>query len=112
MGSKVGSVYIASTADTKGKEQIYVRDLIAATGLKTVTVDLSTTRPSTDARVSETIDISAETVASYHPQGASAVFCHDRGQAIGAMAVAFEHFILSRDDIARSSGWAAPAVRR
>lgn len=50
MGSKVGSVYIASTADTKGKEQIYVRDLIAATGLKTVTVDLSTTRPSTDAR--------------------------------------------------------------
>ncbi|MEI7084573.1 Tm-1-like ATP-binding domain-containing protein [Pectobacterium versatile] len=100
MGSEVGSIYIASTADTKGKEQIYVRDLIAATGLKTVTVDLSTTQPSADTQVTDATDISAATVASYHPQGASAVFCHDRGQAISAMAVAFEHFMLSRDDIA------------
>lgn len=100
MGSEVGSVYIASTADTKGKEQIYVRDLIAATGLKTVTIDLSTTPPSTDSQVSDATDISAATVASYHPQGVSAVFCHDRGQAISAMAVAFEHFMLSREDIA------------
>lgn len=96
MKKVVGSVYIATTSDTKGKEQNYVRDLIAATGLKTVTVDLSTTSPS----AASPADINASTVAAYHPQGAEAVFCGDRGRAIHAMAVAFERFILSRHDVA------------
>ncbi|MEH2919620.1 Tm-1-like ATP-binding domain-containing protein [Samsonia erythrinae] len=100
MGRGVGRIYIASTADTKGKEQLYVRDLIAATGLETVMVDLSTTAPSTRSPEMETVDIRAETVASFHPQGASAVFCQDRGQAINGMAAAFERFMLSRNDVA------------
>ncbi|PWC13934.1 Tm-1-like ATP-binding domain-containing protein [Brenneria corticis] len=99
MGKEVGSIYIATTSDTKGNEQIYVRDLIAATGLKTVTVDLST-KPLATSRA----DIRAETVAACHPQGATAVFCGDRGRAINAMAVAFEHFILSRNDVAALLG--------
>ncbi|WJV54931.1 Tm-1-like ATP-binding domain-containing protein [Prodigiosinella aquatilis] len=96
MGKGSGSIYIATTSDTKGKELFYIRDLIAATGLDTVTVDLSTKSLTEDAGT----DISAGTVASYHPQGAAAIFCGDRGCAISAMAQAFERFMLSREDVA------------
>lgn len=36
--------------------------------------------------------------------GRQAVFCGDRGRAISAMAVAFERFIASRDDVAALLG--------
>ncbi|WP_192458043.1 Tm-1-like ATP-binding domain-containing protein [Musicola keenii] len=91
-----GRVYLAATMDTKEKELIYVRGLIADAGLETVTVDLST-----HALTEQTgADISAGEVAACHPQGAAAVFCGDRGRAINAMALAFERFILSRNDVA------------
>jgi len=94
------SVYIASTTDTKGRELTFVNDLVRATGLKTVTVDLSTKAQEHPT----TADISAATVAAYHPQGAVAVFCGDRGRAISAMAVAFERFMASREDVAALLG--------
>ena len=64
-------------------------------------------------------DIRPDAVAACHPQGSSAVFTGDRGSAVAAMAVAFEHFVRGRDDIAGllsaggSGGTAlvAPAMR-
>ncbi|CAI0905848.1 Uncharacterized conserved protein [Serratia quinivorans] len=94
------SVYIATTADTKGQELEYVRQTIANLGLPTVTVDLAThKRPANPA-----VDICAEEVAGYHPEGAKAVFCPNRSQAITAMALAFERFLLTRNDIAALLG--------
>lgn len=93
-------VYIATTADTKGQELEYVRQTIANLGLPTVTVDLSTSNlPANPAA-----DICAAEVASYHPEGAKAVFCPNRSQAITAMALAFERFLLTRHDIAALLG--------
>lgn len=93
-------IYIATTTDTKGEELTYVSELIKATGLTTVTVDLSTK----EGPRASGADISAEMVASYHPDGRQAVFCGDRGRAISAMALAFEGFINSREDVAALLG--------
>lgn len=93
-------VYIATTADTKGQELAYVRGLIDSLGLPTITVDLSTH----NMPVRYPADISAADVAAFHPEGAAAVFCHNRGQAIAAMAIAFERFMLSRNDVAALLG--------
>jgi uncharacterized protein (UPF0261 family) len=38
-------------------------------------------------------------VARHHPKGERAVFTDDRGSAVSAMAVAFEHFLLRRRDV-------------
>ncbi|MTD28234.1 Tm-1-like ATP-binding domain-containing protein [Erwinia sorbitola] len=96
MKNHSGSVYVVATADTKGRELFYVRDLIAQTGLNVVTVDLST-QPLSSAFAG---NIPAAMVADYHPQGRDFVFSGDRGKAIGAMAQAFEIFLSQRDDIA------------
>ncbi|MDA5536633.1 UPF0261 family protein [Yersinia mollaretii] len=93
-------IFIATTTDTKGEELAYVSALINATGLTTVTVDLSTQEGHRDSGA----DIAAEVVAGYHPDGRQAVFCGDRGRAISAMAVAFERFMVSRDDVAALLG--------
>jgi uncharacterized protein (UPF0261 family) len=109
------SVYVAGTFDTKARELLFIRNQIVATGLKAVTVDLSTL-PNRDTLA----DISSEMVARHHPNGASAVFTGDRGSAVAAMAVAFEAFLTAQDDIgglisAGGSGataLATPAMRR
>jgi uncharacterized protein (UPF0261 family) len=108
-----GCVYIAGTCDTKGAELAYVRDLLAERGLAAVMVDVST-RPHGRAA-----DVAASTVAACHPEGADAVFNGDRGQSVAAMAVAFERYLRSCDDVAGviglggSGGTAiiAPAMR-
>lgn len=96
MNAKQANVYVATTTDTKGREQAFVADLIRATGVNVVTVDLSTKHKTHDDQA----DISAAAVAAFHPQGIDAVFCGDRGKAISAMAQAFEGFIASRTDVA------------
>lgn len=101
MNDNQAVIYIATTADTKGRELAYVRSLIAETGLPTLTVDLST-QPL--APGSYQADISAATVAHCHPDGERAVFCGDRGKAIAAMAQAFERFMLSRRNVAAILG--------
>lgn len=93
---KKKSIYIATTFDTKSEEALYIRDLIIATDLSVTTIDLSTKSSQNHPQA----DISAQDVAAHHPEGIQAVFCGDRGKAMVAMALAFEHFILSRDDIA------------
>lgn len=100
MNDQQAVIYIATTADTKGRELAYVRNLISDIGLPSLTIDLSTQQ----APSAYQADISAATVARYHPEGESAIFCNDRGKAIAAMAVAFERFMLSRRDVAALLG--------
>ena len=87
-------VYVAGTFDTKGAELRYLRDRIAAQGLRVRTVDLSTSGQPSSAEVPPHL------VAAYHRGGASAVFGDDRGAAVRAMAEAFENWIRRQRGIA------------
>ena len=108
-----GYAYVAGTFDTKAKELNYLRDCLAGMGIQVRTIDLSTSGHVSAA------DIKPDAVAACHPQGAAAVFTGDRGSAVAAMAVAFEHFVRGRSDVAGllsaggSGGTAlvAPAMR-
>ncbi|WP_024506836.1 ABC transporter permease [Bradyrhizobium sp. ARR65] len=87
-------VLIAGTLDTKGTELRYIRDIIAASGLRTRLVDLSTSgKPST-------CDITAQEIALNHGRGGAAVFGHDRGAAVTAMAEAFANWVRRQGNIA------------
>ena len=88
-----GRVYVVGTADTKGAELAYIRDLIRADGVAAVTADLSTLPHGGAA------DISAREIAGHHPGGTEAVFTGDRGTAVAAMAEAFQRFLASRNDV-------------
>jgi len=90
----VANAYVVGTFDTKGDELRYVADLIEAAGVGTVTVDLSTGGEGASAA-----DVEPPEVAACHPGGAGAVFTGDRGQAVGAMAVAFERYLVARTDV-------------
>nr|WP_314426218.1 Tm-1-like ATP-binding domain-containing protein [uncultured Erwinia sp.] len=96
MKKEMDCIYAVATADTKGRELFYVRDLIARTGVKVVTVDLST-RLSAGPSLT---DFSAEDVAACHPQGGARIFSRDRSEAIPAMAEAFDLFLRQRSDVA------------
>ncbi|WP_164963159.1 Tm-1-like ATP-binding domain-containing protein [Rubrivivax sp. JA1026] len=85
---------VAGTFDTKARELVFLRDCLAAMGVATRTVDLSTQGRGAG------VDVTAEEVAACHPQGAAAVFTGDRGSAVIAMAQAFEHWVRGRDDVA------------
>src|SRR5271169_6884744 len=94
--------WVAATLDTKIDEAMYVCNLLEAVGLPVNLADLSTrgtsstlVRPSSSTRLLT----SAAEIAAHHPQGASAVFCGDRGAAIGAMTDAIEGFIKARHDL-------------
>lgn len=88
-------IYVVGTADTKGEELAYLADAIAATGAAVARVDVGTR----GALVP--VDIEAREVASWHPDGTSAVLVgNDRGTAVSAMGKAFARFIASRHDIA------------
>ena len=86
----MGSVYVVGTGDTKGRELAYLREVIASQGLPVVVVDVGTTGHASTA------DITPAQVAAHHPAGADAVVSDDRGAAVGAMAVALEHFAVAR----------------
>ncbi|WP_249661036.1 Tm-1-like ATP-binding domain-containing protein [Variovorax sp. PCZ-1] len=91
--SSTRAAYVVGTFDTKGRELFFIRQCIEKTGLRVVTVDLSTS-----GRTS-TASVHPREVARSHPQGESAVFSGDRGSAVSAMAVAFEHYIQTRRDV-------------
>ena len=76
-----------------------------------VTVDLATSGKPSPAIVHP------REVARHHPRGERAVFTGDRGTAVSAMAVAFEHFVARRRDLgglisAGGSGGTALATPR
>ncbi|MEI8145150.1 MAG: Tm-1-like ATP-binding domain-containing protein [Alphaproteobacteria bacterium] len=90
----MGSVYIIGTCDTKEAELLYAKAMVEKAGAKAVLVDVGTTKSSSAA------DVSSETVAKSHPDGASAVLGKDdRGAAVSAMAVALSHYLGARSDI-------------
>lgn len=87
-------VYAIGTADTKGEELAYLADRIKAAGGAPLRVDVGTRAPSVP------VDVTAQDVARFHPNGAGAVLGgDDRGTAVAAMGEAFRSFILSRGDI-------------
>ena len=108
------AAYIAGTFDTKGRELFFLKHCMEKLGLRTVTVDLSTSGKPSPA------SIHPREVARFHPKGERGVFTDDRGTAVTGMALAFENFILSRRDLgglisAGGSGGTAlatPAMRR
>jgi uncharacterized protein (UPF0261 family)/ABC-type branched-subunit amino acid transport system ATPase component len=87
------AAYVAGTFDTKGRELSYLRSCLEKLGLRTVTVDLATSGQPSSAM------IHPREVARHHPKGERAVFTGDRGSAVSAMAVAFEHFVAGRRDL-------------
>jgi uncharacterized protein (UPF0261 family)/ABC-type branched-subunit amino acid transport system ATPase component len=91
--SAARAAYVVGTFDTKGRELFYLRDCLAKLGLRTVTVDLSTTGKPSPAMVHP------REVARHHPRGERAVFTGDRGSAVSQMAVAFAHFLGGRRDL-------------
>jgi uncharacterized protein (UPF0261 family) len=91
-------VYIAGTVDTKASELCFLRDIVRASGLDAIVVDLSTTPHGLAA------DIAAGEVAACHEGGAKAVFTGDRGSAVAAMAQAFARFMANRSDVAGALG--------
>ncbi|MCU0635244.1 MAG: Tm-1-like ATP-binding domain-containing protein, partial [Gemmatimonadaceae bacterium] len=106
--------YVAGTFDTKGRELMYLRACLDRAGVRTVTVDLSTSGKPSSANVGPS------EVARHHPRGSHAVFTGDRGASVDAMATAFERFIVTRDDLAGlisaggsgGTALATPAMRR
>ena len=87
------AAYIAGTFDTKGRELFYIKTCIERLGVRTVTVDLSTSGKASPA------SIGPREVARFHAQGERAVFSGDRGSAVAAMGAAFEAFIATRRDL-------------
>ena len=87
--------YVAGTFDTKARELCYLRDCLVKQGVAVTLVDLSTA----NAHTTTEADISAPTVATFHPLAAAAVFTGERSSAVAAMAEAFTHFLRSRDDL-------------
>ncbi len=104
------AAYVAGTFDTKGRELFFLRNCLEKLGVRTVTVDLSTSGKPSPAM------IHPREVARHHPKGERAVFTGDRGSAVSEMAVAFEQFVARRRDLgglisAGGSGGTALATR-
>ena len=87
-------VYVVGTMDTKGAELRYAAERVRAAGAETVLVDVGT------QEAGEGADVTAMSVAAYHPDGVTAVFgLGDRGKSVSAMAKALTAYLASRDDI-------------
>jgi uncharacterized protein (UPF0261 family)/ABC-type branched-subunit amino acid transport system ATPase component len=87
------NAYVVGTFDTKGAELTFLNNSLKRLGVKTVTVDLSTSERPSPA------DISPAEVARHHPGGERAVFIGDRGAAVTAMAEAAARFIRTQRDV-------------
>ena len=88
------SVLVVGTLDTKGEELRFIRDVIAAQGLRTRLVDVSTS-----GKLS-TCDVSAQEIALNHGRGGSSVFGADRGASVTAMADAFANWLHRQGNVA------------
>ena len=106
-------VIVAGTLDTKGDELRFIRDQIAAAGVRVVLVDLSTSGEPSPA------DVPPHHIAAYFRGGPNAVFTGERGAAITAMAEAFEAWVRRQEPVgglisaggSGGSALVAPAMR-
>jgi uncharacterized protein (UPF0261 family) len=87
------AAYIAGTFDTKTRDLLFIKSCLDRQRLRTITVDLSTSRKPSPAAISPT------EVARHHPEGVGAVFTGDRGSAVAGMAEAFTRFMARRRDV-------------
>ena len=87
------AAYIVGTFDTKARDLLFIKSCLDRQRLRTITVDLSTSRKPSPAAISPT------EVARYHPDGIDAVFTGDRGTAVGGMSLAFTRFLSQRRDV-------------
>lgn len=88
------AAYVCGTFDTKGAELRYLADLLRTAGQRVRLVDLGTQGDGGD------VDVPASVVAASHPAGVGAVLGRDdRGAAVGAMAVAFERWLVGQVDV-------------
>jgi uncharacterized protein (UPF0261 family) len=87
------TAFVAGTYDTKGEELCFIRDRLHSLGIQATTIDLSTSGKPSMA------DVRPMQIASMHPDGATAVFGHDRGQSVSAMAEAFARWIVQESGI-------------
>jgi uncharacterized protein (UPF0261 family)/ABC-type branched-subunit amino acid transport system ATPase component len=87
------AAYIAGTFDTKARDLLFIKSCLDRQRLRTITVDLSTSRKPSPAAISPT------EVARHHPEGIGAVFTGDRGSAVAGMAQAFTRFMAGRRDM-------------
>ena len=99
-------VIVAGTLDTKGAELRFLRDQIAAAGVRVVLVDLSTSGGPSPA------DVPPHHIAAYYRGGPNAVFTGERGAAITAMAEAFEAWIKRQDRVGGLISAGGSAVAR
>lgn len=115
MGELMRQVFVVGTGDTKGEELRFLADRLEAAGVSARLVDVGTSGHSSGE------DVRPEVVAAYHPDGASAVPSEDRGEAVAAMALALEGYVVAHADEclgvigAGGSGGTAlvtPAMRR
>ena len=89
------AAYVVGTCDTKYRELKYVVERIQEMGVPTVLVDVGSTPHG------NTVDVTNEEVAAYHPEGKRIVgSVDDRGEAVRLMAEAFAEFLPSREDLA------------
>jgi uncharacterized protein (UPF0261 family)/ABC-type branched-subunit amino acid transport system ATPase component len=87
------AAYVVGTFDTKARELLLLRDCLERLGVRTVTVDVSTSERLSPANVHP------REVARHHPDGERAVFTGDRGSAVSAMAEALARFLPARRDL-------------
>jgi uncharacterized protein (UPF0261 family)/energy-coupling factor transporter ATP-binding protein EcfA2 len=87
------AAFVCGTFDTKGRELFFIRNCLEKLGVRTVTVDLSTSGQPSSANVHP------REVARHHPRGEAAVFTGDRGTAVSEMAAAFTRYLQARRDV-------------
>jgi uncharacterized protein (UPF0261 family)/ABC-type branched-subunit amino acid transport system ATPase component len=91
--SATRAAYVAGTFDTKGRELLFLKSCLDKLGVRTVTVDLSTSGKPSPAMVHP------REVARHHPRGERAVFTDERGTAVTEMGTAFANFLARRRDV-------------
>lgn len=89
------AVYVVGTADTKGEELAFLKGGVIAAGAAAILVDVGIRLPQCE------VDVAAQKVAAFHPQGAEAVLSsNDRGTAVAAMGEAFARYLAAQADVA------------
>jgi uncharacterized protein (UPF0261 family) len=92
-------IYVVGTADTKGEELSYLKELAIEAGGAPLIVDVGIRTPAIRP------DVAAREVAAFGPEGADRILSSDdRGAAVAAMGAAFARFLTSRDDVAAVLG--------